>query len=506
MGREMTYDELMALYQQAQNTPGGIVDPDAQAFMLPNGQVAAWNGSGFTLASGDARSGGIQRYGVTPEGTSDMGFEPLDADAKFRRNLLTQLALGAGVVGAGALAGGAIGGGAAAAAPAAPAASSSFGAGLGGFGAGLDSMPTFLGTGSGALGPGGAAIVGGGGIDAGSILGGASGWATGAAPAFGAAPVLGSAMGGSANTPTDWSKLITGGAGSLLSNPGLIAAGLGAAAGIAGNGDIKSSANTVADTSNVGNTATSGTTQQGLAPWLEQYARQGLSAGAGLLSQGTTNPMIQQAGGLLSNMATQGNPVVNAAMQQQQDVIGGKYLGPNPFLDQYARGVSDRMGEGYATGTRAGVFSGYNNDGNSVQAKSGFGQALGNADRSFADSLGQTMSGLYMQNYQNERASQNAAAQSAPNLANFGLNAATTLGNFGSQQQLLPWQQVQAFQGLVNPAFGSSATSNQTGTTNQIGRTNQTQTQNIAGPNAALAGVGGAMAGYGMYRNLFPRG
>jgi hypothetical protein len=119
-------------------------------------------------------------------------------------------------------------------------------------------------------------------------------------------------------------------------------------------------------------------------------------------------------------------------MQQQQNVIGGGMLGSNPYIDQVAQNIGNRMGEAYATGTRAGTFDRFSGDGNSPLGKSAFRQTLGNQDRAFGDALGSTMSNLYMGNYTQERAAQDAAARGSTGLANFGVQNAGLLGQSGA--------------------------------------------------------------------------
>lgn len=125
-------------------------------FMLPDGRAAYYDPTTGSIiaATGDARSGGIARTRYGADGSvEEMPFEALDADAKFRRNLLTQAALGAGVVGLGALFGPAAAGGAAsAAAPAAGGAAASDVAAMQAAAAGMQ--------GSGAAGAGAAAAGG----------------------------------------------------------------------------------------------------------------------------------------------------------------------------------------------------------------------------------------------------------------------------------------------------------------------------------------------------------
>ena len=271
---------------------------------------------------------------------------------------------------------------------------------------------------------------------------------------------------------SSWASMFGNGASSLLSNPALLAAGAGALAGVAGNSDMT-------------NTSTTSTS---LAPWLQGAAQDFVGRAGQLASGPTSNATMDQGRGLLSQMATQGDPLVNAARGQQANVIGGGMLNSNPYLDQVAGDVGRRMGDAYAVGTRAGTTSAFNNDGNSVGAKSAYGQTQFMNDRAFSDSLGSTMSNLYMGNYNQERAAQDNASRASLGFGQFATNNAQNLYGVGAQDWQRPYFQNQQFGAAINPAFGSQAT----------------QQQTINAPNNVMAGMGGAALGAGLYRSIFP--
>ena len=487
----MTYQELMAALQAYQAQNGATYQPtmwggsgqdgysylgDAvpnNTFMLPGGQVATYDPQArrFMVASGDTG-----RMYVNADGSITAAPDLID------RSTWDSVKDGLPVLGAGALlalggtalAGGLAGAGGAgtAGATAGTAGSAAGTAGTtaggaattggmfsdvlaGGYGSNLATMPNYLD-------PMAAASVAAPAAATGGVTLGGSALSPYLAPA-GASAL--STLGGSG-----------GGAGSgfnlsSLGDPRLLSAALGAGAAIAGNSDITSSRSTTSS----------------LAPWLQQNAQE-LVARTGALSSGPqTNGALDTSRNLLTGYATQGDPLVNSAMSQQQNVIGGGMLGSNPYIDRVAQGIGDRMGEAYATGTRAGTFSTFNNDGNSVMSKSGFGQVLGNQDRAFGDSLGQTMSNLYYGNYANERAAQDAAARSSINFGNFGVQNAQNLANVGQADWQRPFQANVYYGNAINPAYGSTSTS----------------TQNISAPNNFLAGAGGAAAGLGIWDQIF---
>ena len=284
-------------------------------------------------------------------------------------------------------------------------------------------------------------------------------------------PAWDAAAGSGVANGLNWSSLLGQGINALGGTGGLLSAGLGALAGVAGNGDMQ-------------NTQTG---SSGLASWMQPYAQDVVARQQFMANQPATNWALDTSQGLLGNYAVHGTPLTNAAMQQQQNVIGGGMLGSNPYIDQVAQNIGDRMGEAYATGTRAGTFSRFNNDGNSVRAKSAFGQTLGNNDRAFGDALGSTMSSLYYGNYANERTAQDAAARGSTGLANFGVQNAGLLGQSGADAWQRPYTQLQNYQSSLSPAFGQQTSS----------------TQNIQAPNNWLAGAGGAAMGAGLWKSIF---
>lgn len=335
-------------------------------------------------------------------------------------------------------------------------------------------------------GAGGAAEVAGG-AGASALSGGVAPAATSVAPAAtGAIGSTGAGMGAwgeMAGVPgmdvagapaaaaggTDWMSLLRQGAGALSGNGGLLSAGLGALAGVAGNGDLT-------------NTQTG---SSGLASWMMPYAQDVVARQQFMANQPATNWALDTSQGLLGNYAVHGTPLTNAAMQQQQNVIGGGMLGSNPYIDKVAGDITSRMSDAYATGTRAGQMGAASQAGN--WGSSSARQALQMKDRAFADSLGSTLNNLYYGNYQNERAAQDAAARGSTGLANFGVQNAGLLGQSGADAWQRPYTQLQNYQSSLSPAFGQQTSS----------------TQNIQAPNNWLAGAGGAAMGAGLWKSIF---
>jgi hypothetical protein len=344
----------------------------------------------------------------------------------------------------------------------------------------------------------------------------ATGTTTATAPATGApsptsAPVPAPPGGPNVGGANDWLS-------TLSRYGGPIAATVGAAAGAASNGDLTSVSqqtnNTASQTTGQTDMRANSTGQssQSLAPWLQPYAQDYLSRSRELANAPTTNATIDAARQRQTDLVANGNPLVNQAQQQQASLISGSMLNANPYIDQVASSIGQRMGDAYATGTRAGTFSAFNGDGNSVLSKSGFGQTLGNQDRAFGDSLGSTLNNLYYGNYQGERQAQDAASRNSLAFGQYDANNAQSLYNTGQQDWQRPFAANSAYGNSINPAFGSQNTSQNQSTgqnnTNQFTNTNQTGTNtvNAQGPSDWLAALGGAAGAYGTYRNIVGTG
>jgi hypothetical protein len=174
-----------------------------------------------------------------------------------------------------------------------------------------------------------------------------------------------------------------------------------------------------------GGGGSSGTQVQGIDPMLKPYVQYGLNEAVDLYKSGVPNyypgqtfvsPSEQTQAGLQAqqNRALQGNPLLPAAQQQQQSVIGGQYLANNPFFNQAMRGAGGAATQQY--------FDAIN------QAQSGASQAgrygsgaqenmFNRAGTTLANSLANTAGNLAYQNYGAERGRQEAAAMNAPQLA-----------------------------------------------------------------------------------------
>jgi hypothetical protein len=184
-------------------------------------------------------------------------------------------------------------------------------------------------------------------------------------------------------------------------------------------------------------------TQQGIDPMLKPYVQYGLNEAQSLYQSATPNyypgqtyvapsQATQAALQAQQNRALGGNPLLPAAQQQQQNVIGGQYLANNPFFNQALQGAGQAATNQY--------FDAIN------QAQSGASEAgrygsgaqenlFNRAGSTLASTLANRAGELAYQNYGAERGRQEAAAMGAPQLAMADYGDIQQLGNVGQQME-----------------------------------------------------------------------
>jgi hypothetical protein len=167
------------------------------------------------------------------------------------------------------------------------------------------------------------------------------------------------------------------------------------------------------------------TSQTQIDPTIRRYRDFGLKEAQKLYMSGNpqyypgqtfVSPSEQTQAGLQAQQARamQGNPLLPAAQQQQQSVIGGQYLANNPYFNQALAGAGQAATSQY--------FDAIN------QAQSGASQSgrygsgaqenlFNRAGTTLANTLANTAGNLMYQNYGAERGRQEAAAMNAPQLA-----------------------------------------------------------------------------------------
>jgi hypothetical protein len=194
-----------------------------------------------------------------------------------------------------------------------------------------------------------------------------------------------------------------------------------------------------------GGGGTSQTNNQ-LDPTVQPFVKYGLEEAQNLYQ--TTNPsyysgqtyispsaQTQTALQAAQNRALGGNPLLPAAQQQQQDVIGGQYLQNNPYFNQALTGAAQGATQNYndaimaaqSTASRAGRY------GSGVSA-----DIQNRAATTLANTLANKYGELAYQNYGAERGRQDAASLAAPALAqaDYGdIQQLANVGKMGEQYQ-----------------------------------------------------------------------
>jgi hypothetical protein len=240
-----------------------------------------------------------------------------------------------------------------------------------------------------------------------------------------------------------------------------------------------------------GGGGSSGTQVQGIDPMLKPFVQYGLNEAVDLYKTGVPNyypgqtfisPSQQTQAALQAQQtrALQGNPLLPAAQQQQQSVIGGQYLANNPFFNQALQGAGqaataqyfDAINQAQSGASQAGRF------GSGAQEK-----LFNRAGTTLANSLANTAGNLAYQNFAAERGRQEQAAAGAPQLAMADYGDIAQLANVGQTaedyqqaalqgdiarfdfEQNLPYQKLSNLLGAVYGApAGSVVQSSQQGT------------------------------------------
>jgi hypothetical protein len=132
------------------------------------------------------------------------------------------------------------------------------------------------------------------------------------------------------------------------------------------------------------------------------------------------------------NRALQGNPLLPAAQQQQQNVIQGQYLANNPYFNQALAGAGQAATNQY--------FDAINQaqSGASTAGRYGSGaqeNLFNRAGSTLASTLANRAGELAYSNYGAERGRQEAAAMGAPQLAAADYGDIQQLGNVGQQME-----------------------------------------------------------------------
>jgi hypothetical protein len=189
-----------------------------------------------------------------------------------------------------------------------------------------------------------------------------------------------------------------------------------------------------------------GQTQQsstGIDPILKPYVSYGLQEAKNLYQgaspqyyagQTYVDPSANTLSALTTagNRAMAGNPLLPAAQQQQQAVIGGQYLNSNPYFNQALAGASQGATQTYMDAIKSAQ------GGASMAGRYGSGVSADIQNRA-ANTLSNTLANKYgdlaYQNYNAERGRQEAAVAGAPALANADYTDINQLLKTGQAQE-----------------------------------------------------------------------
>lgn len=167
------------------------------------------------------------------------------------------------------------------------------------------------------------------------------------------------------------------------------------------------------------------TSQTGIDPMLKPYISYGLNEAQNLYRSATpqyyqgqmyVSPSQATQGAIQANTnrAMAGNPLLPAAQQQQQDVISGNYLNSNPYFNQALGGAAQAAQTQYFDAIKQAQ------GGASMAGRYGSGVSADLQNRA-ATTMSNTLANKYgdlaYQNYNQERARQEAASGAAPQLA-----------------------------------------------------------------------------------------
>ena len=181
----------------------------------------------------------------------------------------------------------------------------------------------------------------------------------------------------------------------------------------------------------------------GIDPILKPYVEYGLGEAKSLYQgaspqyyagQTYVSPSAQttQALAAAGNRAMAGNPLLPAAQQQQQAVIGGQYLQNNPYFNQAMASAGQAAGQSYFDAINAAQ------SGASTAGRYGSGaqeNLFNRAGNTLANTLANKAGELAYTNYAAERARQEAAVAGAPALANADYTDINQLLKTGQAQE-----------------------------------------------------------------------
>lgn len=256
------------------------------------------------------------------------------------------------------------------------------------------------------------------------------------------------------------------------------------------------------------------TTTSTVAPEIAPYLTYGLQQAAGMYQQGGPQyytgetfvaPSQTTQAGLqaMETRALAGNPLTGLAQQQLQGTLGGAYLGGNPFF-QGAFAPAAQAAQTQFNQTMGDIGSKA-----SLAGRYGSG-AMGNlqdrASGQYAQALTNTAGQLAYQNYEQERARQQAAIGAAPQLAAADYQDINQLLAAGQLREGYTGQQlgadIQRFNFLQNQPQQNLQNYMSLVYGNPLGRVGSTTASGAADTSTLQKVLGTAAMGSAVYKNL----
>jgi len=242
-----------------------------------------------------------------------------------------------------------------------------------------------------------------------------------------------------------------------------------------------------------GTTTTQSTQNVNMGPWQPQqqyvqnlfgraenaYQNDPLQAYTGQIVAPLTGAQNQGLNNII-NTASNGSPLLGASNNLAQNTLNGQYLNPssNPYLQDTFNAASDAVTNAYQTATAPQTSSAMEAAGR--YGSGAYGQMVNQNQKALGSTLNNLAANIYGGNYQNERQNQLNTMNNTGNLmqnAYIDPNMLLQAGGIQQQQQqnvnnanyqqfqqnqMLPWQTIQMYQGLVNGNYGQSGTVNST--------------------------------------------
>lgn len=254
------------------------------------------------------------------------------------------------------------------------------------------------------------------------------------------------------------------------------------------------------------------TTTSAPLPWQEPYLQDYMGRAMDLANQPYNpspqtytgpNNALQASWQATANRAMQGSPVMSQANQQLTNIMGGGFMGGNPFLNQQIESAQGDLLRSYNLMAKPAwdkAMQGSGSFGNT-----GVMEYQQNAQNDLMRNLGRIGSDMRFQNYSTERGLMQNALGMAPTFANQDYVDANALQNVGQQMQGFDqgqadqnyrwWQESQNFPRQQLAQYGQALGVGGGGTS----------TQTAPDPSRASQLLGGTLTGAAIYNMLFPQ-